>query len=670
MASTKCVRIILLFGFIYCLSTAISATAQPSLPAQPPALPKIQARTTEDIIVIDRTRTGTFHIAVHVPPDHHGYLDAGAEGLLIPLTFTFPDLEARKIRTEERSRPAGKWDRTVRATVLRGTGEFTFHLDATAASLAADEIFSGHLLYQICNDKTNICYAPRKINIPLNIDVADGAVTDGVAAGSPTANQVGRPPSPAVALTTREHVTALFQRYMRHSLLAIGLVFIAGLLASATPCVYPIIPITSAILIARGHGFRQRGQLHALIYFIGIILFYTLFGLLAAMTGQALSAIMTHAWVNLSFAILFTYFGLSMLGLYEFHFLSTFITKLDQASGRQGGLTGTLLMGLTAGLVVSPCVGPVAGAILLQITGQTATTAMVAATTLGHNTLLRGVTLMTSFGAGLGLPFLIIGLVSHRLPRSGPWLTKIKFLLGLPILYFAYTYYLKGVETAGISTDVAHAILTGIVAVGAGVFIGATHHPGQRPLPALLLRRSLAIVLLLIGAHFLYRGMGQSGILLEKSTALSRTISTQLGTSSGVDNRVARIETHGNLQWLRDFSLARQRARTERKPLFIDFYATWCANCRAFQRLSLTNRQLNRVLQQTVLVKIYDTDAIFKTFQQNRHYPELGGIGGQPFLPLFAIYSPDGALVWKGQDYQAVATMIGQLEYARRVTAQ
>ncbi len=131
-----------------------------------------------------------------------------------------------------------------------------------------------------------------------------------------------------------------------------------------------------------------------------------------------------------------------------------------------------------------------------------------------------------------------------------------------------------------------------------------------------------------------------------------------------------RIETHGNLQWLRDFSLAQQRASSEHKPLFIDFYATWCANCKAFQRLTVANSELNQALQQAILVKIYDTDEIFETFQQNRYYPELGGIGGHPFLPLFAIYSPDGSLTWKGQDYKAVGTMIAQLEHAWRITAQ
>ena len=116
---------------------------------------------------------------------------------------------------------------------------------------------------------------------------------------------------------------------------------------------------------------------------------------------------------------------------------------------------------------------------------------------------------------------------------------------------------------------------------------------------------------------------------------------------------------------MRDFPLAQEQARIKGKPLFVDFYATWCANCKAFQRLTASNDQLNNALQQAVLVKIYDTDEIFETFQRDESYPELGGVGGQPFLPLFAIYSDQGALRWKGQDYRAVTTIVSQLEAAK-----
>lgn len=111
--------------------------------------------------------------------------------------------------------------------------------------------------------------------------------------------------------------------------------------------------------------------------------------------------------------------------------------------------------------------------------------------------------------------------------------------------------------------------------------------------------------------------------------------------------------------------LARQRARSEGKPLFVDFYATWCANCKAFNRLALQDEGLNLALQEAVLIKIYDTDEAFGDFQRDARFPELRGIGGQPFLPLFAIYSSQGDFIWKGHDYRAIQTMIAQLENAR-----
>ena len=405
------VRLVVLFlglSYSFCASPAI---AQLPLQKQLPSLPEVKAEVVEAPLRLDNAASTTFHVAVQVPPNHHGYLDAGDEGLLIPLAFTFSSLEARGIRIRTLARPSGERDDKAHATVLRGTGEFAFHLDAAEAAFPIASILPATLRYQICNDATNICYAPRKIQVPLRF--AASVETSGFPT---TASQIG--PTSTVPLTPSERITALFQRYMRHFLSALGLVFLAGLIASATPCVYPVIPITSAILMARGGGSRQRGRLHAMVYFLGMIFFYTLLGFFAVMTGTALSTIMTSAWVNLGFAMVFTYFGLSMLGLYEFQFLPSLIAKLDAASGHRGGFSGTFFMGTTAGLIVSPCVGPVAGAILLEITGQAAG-ASATSDMVTTSVTLRGIALMTSFGAGLGLPFLVVGLASHWLPQSG-----------------------------------------------------------------------------------------------------------------------------------------------------------------------------------------------------------------------------------------------------------
>jgi thiol:disulfide interchange protein DsbD len=271
-------------------------------------------------------------------------------------------------------------------------------------------------------------------------------------------------------------------------------------------------------------------------------------------------------------------------------------------------------------------------------------------------TLFRGVMLMTGFGFGLGIPFLLIGLLSNKLPSAGIWLTKTKYILALPTLYFAYTYYIKGTEIAAMPLNVAHAILIGLVALGAALFFGLLH-----PIQNILMKRASSVALLIIGIGFLYHGLVRPGALVPQAV---QSIAQPCASSA-----VAPVEVHANLHWWRDFSLARQCARAEQKPVFVDFYANWCANCKAFQRLTLTDAQLNAALHKAVLVKIYDTDTIFRTLQQDARFPELRGIGGQPLLPLFAIYSPEGALVWKGQDYQAIPTMVAELEHAKRITA-
>ncbi len=111
----------------------------------------------------------TIRIAVQVPADHHGYLDAGDEGFLIPFAFTFPPLESRGARVVAVSAPPGKRDEKVRATVLRGTGEFEFRVETDALSgPESDEVYAS-LRYQICNDITNNCFPPKNLKVPLPV---------------------------------------------------------------------------------------------------------------------------------------------------------------------------------------------------------------------------------------------------------------------------------------------------------------------------------------------------------------------------------------------------------------------------------------------------------------------------------------------------------------------
>lgn len=627
---------VLLLMSLVCLSGFLGLPGYTSaqLPALGPgtALPEVQAwLLSYEPESPASAGTSLLRVAVRIPPDHHGYLDAGDEGLYLPLVLTFPALEARGIQVTLLTQPPGEREEHVHATVLRGEGAYTFRLQPPATLAPPLTRFPLSLYFQICNDRTKICYPPQE----RRIDLQPAALVGGVPVPPSTASA----PAP---MTLNERLTTLFSRATTHLPLAFALIVVAGLLSLGTPCVYPMLPITAAIFTARGAGSRQRQHAHALVYFLGIIGFYTALGGMAAFTGTALSAAMTNPWMHVAFAGLFMALGLSMLGLYEFNVFTTVMSRVDQATSHLRGFSGTLCMGATTGLIVSPCVGPITGVILLDITGQAAQTQAIAGTT-STGVLLRGVTLMTGFGLGLGLPFLLIGLLSSRLPASGTWLTKTKYLLALPTLYFAYTYYMKGLEIAGVSVATAHTVLAALLAGGLAVWL------------ALRLASTPPLVR--------YAGSTASLVL---GLALGYSVTMSAAPAPGGLSSTPSVEIHGNLHWGRDWALAHERARSERKPLFVDFYATWCANCKAFQQLAIRDTQLNAALQDAVLVKIYDTDPIFRTLQQESHYPELRGVGGQPLLPLFAIYAPPGRLLWKGQDYQAVQTMVAQLDQAKR----
>ena len=110
----------------------------------------------------------TLRITVLVPPGHHGYVDRGDDGFYIPMTFTFPSLEGAGVESTERARPGGERDETVRAFVFRGRGDFEFEFEPAEALSGIDEIET-KLRYQVCNDRTKICYSPKtqSIRVPI-----------------------------------------------------------------------------------------------------------------------------------------------------------------------------------------------------------------------------------------------------------------------------------------------------------------------------------------------------------------------------------------------------------------------------------------------------------------------------------------------------------------------
>jgi|GEM_PF-262678 len=598
-------------------------------------------------------------ITVVIPERHHGYLDAGEEGFLIPVTFDFSRLEEAGLSFDLAEKPEGSLDAELKANSFHGEGRFVFQ--GSVSDTAKDgPLPDFKIRFQLCNDETKQCFAPAETNlaIPLKVTGEPGSSGMALSGGTVPSGDISPADSGEETLSFSERLSRSLGRYFENPFFALLISFLGGLLAAATPCVYPMIPITVQIIAARG-GESGKASRHAFSYFFGIVFMYSALGFIAGMTGGGFNQVMQIPWVILSIAVLFAVLALSLFDVFVLQIPASmsFQSKAEKTSG----LTGTFLMGLGAGLVVSPCVGPIVIAILVKVTekiGMLQQQAAMAQSTVDFLARLKfagyGGLLMAGFGLGIGLPFLLAGLVTQKMPKPGSWMVYVKSAMGLLILYFAYIYYNKAMATWGVPEDMSRAMLWGIIFILLGVFLGAFRPLGEKNPSLSLYKKGGGIVLLVIGVCFLYNGLRYSGIILPAATGLTAP------APSGPVEAAGAVEVHGNLTWHRNYQEALERASKENRPVFLDFYANWCANCKSFGELAVKNDTLNRALLQSVPAKIYDTDPIFKTFKNDPRFPELK-IG----LPFFVILLPDETLVWKGTDYRAVNTFAAQLARAQ-----
>jgi thiol:disulfide interchange protein DsbD len=588
-----------------------------------------------------------YRVMLTVPPDHHAYLNAGDKNIYIPVAFDADEkLAALGLALGEVKPPAGVYDEQVAAQVLRGQGEFELELVQKNATLKQGETAPLAVRYQLCNDLTHVCFRPQttKLDLPLP---------------PPSAVQA---PSPSTEANEgfMDKLLNIFKNNKDNMLVMFCLMFIAGLLSVATPCVYPMLPITSMFIINRAGGIAKQEKHHAFVYLVGIVGTYMLLGLAAGMTGGAFNTFMQSAWVNLAFAAFFAFFALALLGFYELAFMQNEVHSLDQQSARVKGLAGTWLMGTVAGLVISPCVGPIVFALLLQVADNIADKAAALAA-MGQELSFwgrfgiaaTGSVMMAGFGAGVGVPFFVVSVVKFKkLPKAGFWMNKVKYAFGFLILYFAYSYFDKGMGVLGTKPETSMTLAIGMVALWLAVVHCnvLTLLPHDAP-PNQKMHHFFGVVSLLVGAWLLVSGLGQTPII-SKAEATSPTTSNPHTAASG--QTIPTVEEEAGIPWQRSFVAAQQLAQQTGKPIFIDFFASWCANCIAFKKEAASNKALNEALRNKAIpVKLVDKEPEFEQFREHPEHRQLK-IG----LPYFAILSPDGKLLWSGTDYTATAKMV------------
>jgi thiol:disulfide interchange protein DsbD len=231
-----------------------------------------------------------------------------------------------------------------------------------------------------------------------------------------------------------EHLIGQFEIYLGQSLLlAYGAAYLAGVLVSFTPCIYPVIPITAAVIVGQGDVSAARGFVLSLFFVLGLALTYTALGVFAALTGKLFGTIQTSPLTLGALGGLFILMGLAMLDVFQLS-LERYAPRA-LTGGNRKGIFGSFMIGLTSGFILGPCTAPVLAVIL----------GVVAA----RQSVFFGGSLLFAFSLGVGSLLVLVGTfagILAGLPKSGAWMTGIKKLSGIVMLaagaYFLYSAFI------------------------------------------------------------------------------------------------------------------------------------------------------------------------------------------------------------------------------------
>src|SRR5258706_14306147 len=301
---------------------------------------------------------------------------------------------------------------------------------------------------QGCAD-VGVCYVPQVQSAELRLASLGGSRSSIFKENDPFAS------SPERVTAAGEDVRFAGVLESRRLWLVMAVFFGAGLLLTFTPCVLPMIPILSGIIVGEGRKVtRGRALLVSLAYVLGMAVTYTAIGIAAALSGSLLSAALQNAWILGAFASVFVVLALSMFGFYELQLPSGWQARLTEASNRLGGghWGAVALMGMLSAAIVSPCVvAPLAGALLYI--GQT------------RDTILRR-TALFSIAIGMGAPLVLVGVSGGvLLPKAGQWMRAVKQFFGVLLLAVAIWILSPVIPVA------AQMFLWAALLIGAGVFL-------------------------------------------------------------------------------------------------------------------------------------------------------------------------------------------------------
>lgn len=499
----------------------------------------------------------------------------------------------------------------------------------------ADGPFSLQVVLQGCAD-AGLCYPPMTSELHLNPaqlaaagDTAStGAGTSAPAGPATTALAAAQRSLPGQAATAPAAAAAadasMVDRVLRSGRLwqVVGVFFGLGLLLSLTPCVLPMLPILSSLIVGLdSQPSRWRGLALASAYALGMAMVYTALGVVAGLAGEGFAAVLQTPWALGGFALLLAVFALSMFDVYELRLPARFTGQMAARCNRlpAGRVAGVFLMGGVSALIVSPCVtAPLAGALLfISQSGD----------------VVQGGAALFSMAGGMSMPLLLLGASAGRwVPRAGAWMHGVKRLFGVLMLAVALWVAQPVLPIAAVLA------LWGLLLLLTGFLLRPFSKPsGHRHALRSALQRTSGAAALLFGAMQIV-GAGSGGQDPLRPLA-------QLGSrpAAAVAPQFQVLTTEAAF----DAALAAAAGR----PVMLDFYADWCVSCKEMERFTFSDAEVAARLAHAVLLKV---DVTANTESQ------------RSLLRRFKLFGPPGTLFFDTQGREVAAARVVGFQSARK----
>ena len=511
--------------------------------------------------------------------------------------------------------PAGKvkFDENFQKNVETYRGDLRIVLPLSQV----DGAFKLMVVSQGCAD-AGLCYPPMTTTLALDASRPISATTG--SAG----------PAPATAVGANQADDALFDRVLHAGRLwqVFGVFFGLGLLLTFTPCVLPMLPILSSLIVGVDQRpSRLRGLLLAAAYSLGMALVYTALGVAAGLAGEGFAAALQTPWAIGGFSLLLVVFALSMFDVYQLRLPARLTGRMTGHCNRlpPGRVLGVFLMGGISALIVSPCVtAPLAGALLfISQTGD----------------VVLGGSALFAMAAGMSVPLLLLGASAGRwLPKAGTWMHGIKRLFGVLMLAVALWVAQPILPIALVLAS------WGLLLILTGFLLkpfSSAHH--RRHALRAAMQRALGMTALALG---LLQLLGAASGAQDPLRPLSHW---GAGTGAAALGPVLSFQPINDIAAL-DLALAAAGGR----PVMLDFYADWCVSCKEMERFTFHDARIGARLAQAVLLK---ADVTANTEAQ------------RSLLRRFKLFGPPGTLFFDGHGQEIVAARVVGFQGADRFGA-